>query len=152
GSVWLVAALVLPCVVVYHPAYIFPLALGPFALAGIAAGRIYEALCAREGRLAAGAALACVCAFDLPGLVSHYRDGSRHDFRTAAQYIAQHRQAGDQVATTAPELLGHYADACRTAVAVSETDPVPALERLSHTGRRLWIVLPSDRGGLPEAV
>jgi hypothetical protein len=150
AGLWAGAAVVLPFAVAYHPAYVFPFILGPVALAGIDAAEVYVALCARKHNLPAGAFLVGVVFLNLPGLVSHYQDGSRFDFRTAAQYIAAHRLPGDQLASTAPGLLAFYSEACRDGVAISATDPIAAIERLGMAGRRIWVVFPSNRGGKPE--
>jgi hypothetical protein len=149
AGLWASAAVVLPLVVVFHPAYLFPFSLGVLVLAGRVAGEVYDSLRTRSG-LAAWVWMIVVCGFNLPSLASHYQDGSRHDFRTPAQYIAHHWQPGDRIASATNVLLGYYADVCRSAEPLAAWNPLPELQRLTATPGRLWIVLPSDRGGKPE--
>jgi hypothetical protein len=152
AAVWALASVVLPRIVVYHSAYVFPLTLGVLVLAGYASGQIFTYL-RRQNALSAFAWLAVVGALNLPSLVSHYSDGSRHDYRTAAHYIAHQWQPGDTVAAVAPGVLRRYESVCREAISLRTWDPLPELERLSGTATgRLWIVLPSYRPGKPETL
>jgi hypothetical protein len=149
AAAWVVASLVFPLLVVYHSAYHFPLSLGLFVLAGFFTGQVYELLC-REKRALAWAWLGVVGFFNLPALVSHYSDGSRNDYRTAAQHIAAHWQPGDGVAAVGPSTLRHYGNTLPRAVGLSEANPIPQIERLGAAGDRLWLVIPSGRRGKPE--
>jgi hypothetical protein len=149
AGVWAMASVVFPLIVVYHSAYVFPLTLGAIVLAGYAAAQIYGHL-RRQSLLLAGTWFAVVAALNLPSLMSHYSDGSRHDYRQAAQFIDKHWQRGDQVAAVAPGALRRYADVCQDAISLRTWDPLPDLKELSLTPRRLWIVIPSDRPGKPE--
>jgi len=165
-GLWAGASIVLPVIVVFHPAYLFPFSPGVISLAGIAAGRIYESLspeaggetsCGARGLrfrtgLTAMLGMVVVGGFNLPGLISHFQDGSRHDFRTAARFIANHWQEGDRIASISPVLLGHYAQVCRSATGLANWNPLPELQKLSTAPDRLWIVIPSDRGGKTETV
>jgi 4-amino-4-deoxy-L-arabinose transferase-like glycosyltransferase len=146
---WVVASIVLPCVIVFHSAYVFPLALGVIVLAGCAAGQIYAYL-RQQSWLLGGAWIAVVCAFNLPSLLSHYSDGSRHDYRTPARFISKNWQAGDHVAAVAPGALRRYADVCQDAVSLQTWDPLPDLKKLSGQPGRTWIVIPSNRPGKSE--
>ncbi|MFL5242855.1 MAG: hypothetical protein ACJ8FY_12160 [Gemmataceae bacterium] len=146
---WAAASLLLPFVVVYHPAYVFPLTLGAIVLAGYGGGQIYTHL-HRHAPILGVAWIGVIAALNLPSLLSHYSDGSRHDYRVAAQYIENHWQQGDQVAAVAPGALRRYAEICQDAVSLRTWDPLPDLKELSLSPRRLWIVIPSDRPGKPE--
>src|SRR5262249_55545408 len=107
-SGWAATLVIFPLAVVYHPAYSFPFAFAPLAVAGYAVGEIARCLLARGGRASAVAWVAAACLFNLPTLVSHYADGSRHDHRGAAQYVAAVRQPGEAVAAVSPANLAHY--------------------------------------------
>jgi hypothetical protein len=146
---WAGASVALPLVVVFHSAYVFPLSLGVVVLAGIAAGQIYSFL-RQQSLVLATAWIAVVCALNLPSLLSHYNDGSRHDYRTAARYITKHWQPGDHVAAIAPGALRRYSEVCQEAVSLKTWDPLPELKQLGAQPGRTWIVIPSNRPGKSE--
>jgi hypothetical protein len=50
----------------------------------------------------------CVGLLLLPKLASHYQDGSRHDFRTAASVVANNAHEGQSVVSNWPETLQYY--------------------------------------------
>ena len=106
---WAAGSVILPQLVSYHPGYVFPLSLGALVLAGRAVAEIYEGL-SRQNTLAGPAWLGLACLLSLPSLVSHYADGSRYDFRTAAQYVGRHWEAGDRVAAFSAILPKHYSE------------------------------------------
>jgi hypothetical protein len=145
-GVWAAASVLFPLRFVYHSAYIFPLALGVFVLAGGAVAQVYEYL-RRDSPWAAGLWIGVACGLNLPALVSHYQDGGRQDFRTAAHYIARHWQPGDRVAAVAPGALRRYAPVCKEAVSLAVANPLPDLRQLTEEPGRLWIVIPSGRAG-----
>ena len=149
AELWTAASLILPCVVVFHSAYAFPLALGVIVLAGCAAGQIYTYL-RQQSLVLASAWIALVCALSLPSLLSHYSDGSRHDYRTAACFISNHWRPGDHVAAVAPGALRRYADVCQDAESLKTWDPLPELKQLPARPGRTWIVIPSYRPGKSE--
>jgi hypothetical protein len=149
AALWAFASAALPLVIVFHSAYVFPLALGVLVLAGMAAGQIYCFL-RQQSLVLATAWIAIVCALNLPSLASHYSDGSRHDYRTAAQYITKHWQPGDHVAAVAPGALRRYSDSCQDAVSLQTWDPLPELKQLGAQPGRTWVVIPSNRPGKSE--
>lgn len=151
AGLWAAASLVLPLILTYHPAYTFPLALGVLVLAGRAIALVWEALQPR-GALVAASWLLTASAFNLPSLISHYRDGSCHDIRTAASYVSAHWQAGDGVAAFSPQLLKYYTAPGIEPLAIGTRDPVASLRTLATQADRLWIVVPVNRAGLPEAL
>jgi hypothetical protein len=51
---------------------------------------------------------ACVALLLAPKFVSHYRDGSRKDFREAARIVSGLVQPGDAVLSNWPHILGYY--------------------------------------------
>jgi hypothetical protein len=144
--IWLVTSAVLPLVVPYHPAYVFPLSLGVLVLAGQAVGMIYEGLRAQHA-LAAAAWVGLAALLNLPGLVSHYADGSRPDLRTAARFVARQWQDGDRVCTYSPRLLQHYLPDDIRANGISLSRPVADLQKNARTQDRFWVVIASGRGG-----
>jgi hypothetical protein len=151
AGLWAVVTVGLPLVMIYHPAYTFPLALGVLVLAGRAIALVAEALQPRSALVAASWLLAA-CAFNLPSVVSHYRDGSCHDFRSAAGFVSVHWQDGDCVAAFSPQLLKYYTPPGIEPVAVSASDPVGSLRKFAAQSNRLWIVVPVNRAGNPEAL
>ncbi len=149
--VWLAASALMPAFIVYHYSYAFPLSLAAVALAGFAVGEIYELLRSRSAAVA-WTWVAAVCAFHVPSLLSHYRDGSRYDYRSAAQYIAAHWQPGDRVAAVSGAPLAWYEPVCNPTIWLPPADPLPRIKQLSAEPERLWIVVPCDRTGLGPTV
>jgi hypothetical protein len=151
ATLWAAVTLLLPFVVQYHPGYVFPLTLAVLVLAGRAIALVYENL-RTQNALAAAAWLGLAALLNLPGVVSHYRDGSRYDFRGSAEYVNAHWQPGDRVATASPTLLKHYLADGIEPVVFKGTNPLPRLREFARGPGRLWIVFPSSRAGKPEAL
>jgi hypothetical protein len=147
---WIAATLVLPKLMVYHAEYRFLLAFTGMIAAASAVAAGYT-LWAGQNRVLASAWMAGMCLINLPGLVSHYADGSRIDVRTAARYVQQHWRPGDRVAGPSMTIcqLRYYAPNCQPVIFLSARDPLPGLRELSQEGsRRTWIVIQSWRAGL----
>jgi hypothetical protein len=154
AALWAAASVILPRFVVYHAAYVFPLALGVIVLAGLGVGTIFDALRERSPAMAGGWLAAAAC-FNVPGLLSHYSDGTRWDYRTPAAHIARRWQPGDRVAAMCASTLQHYLgarDAGQPAppwvARLPVWDPLRDLTKLAPRDDRLWIVLTSERTGL----
>jgi len=60
----------------------------------------------------------CVALLLLPKLASHYQDGSRHDFRTAASVVLGHYTEGNKVLSNWPETLQYYLPVVKTGISV----------------------------------
>jgi predicted membrane-bound mannosyltransferase len=148
AGLWVFASLALPLVLSYHSAYHVPLSLGVFVLAGITVVHVGESL-RMIGTMPAAVWFFAVMALNLPALVSHYRDGSRIDYRTPAAYLARHLRPGDQVAALGPSCLRHYLANAAPAVGLSEGRVARDLDQLLASDRRLWIVLSCGRSGHP---
>ncbi|HEX5271086.1 MAG TPA: hypothetical protein VFW33_11385, partial [Gemmataceae bacterium] len=145
-----VAAVALPMVVAFHPAYTFLFAPWALVLAGHGTARVWERL-RPLGAPVAVAWLLGACCLDLPRVASYYRDGSRYDYRTAALYIHDHFRPGDRVAAVSPGLMGHYAAECQGGIRLP-TDPLPALPALAEHPGRTWVAVASNRSGKDEAL
>ena len=146
AGLWFTVCLFLPGVMIYQPSYAFAFAPPLCVLAGLAVARIYELLKPVTPVAAAGW-ICLVFLLNAPSVVSHFIDGSRHDFRSAAFCIADHFQAGDRVAATSPALLSYYTPVCRGAMPLTSWHPLPDLEVAAAKPGRLWIVLGSARSG-----
>ena len=138
------AIVVFPLLVVHRPAYIFPMSLGVFVLAGVLIGAVFEAL-AKTSLATAAAWLVAASILDPRGLVSYYADGctssyGRFPMREAARYVETHWRPGDSVATFSTGLVRYYAPECQPVFPLSPTRPVPRLEELAGGGRRVWVV------------
>jgi len=151
---WLVAAalfaaatLALPAVVVYHPGYVFPLALGGLVPAAMAVAWIYRALTSLNQGVAA-VSLVLLCLGNLPGAASYYVDGARPDWREATKVVQRNWQEGDRVTSYAIGFVAHYAPECTPRIALSPVAPEASLQKLLREPGALWVVLPSYRGGL----
>jgi hypothetical protein len=150
-GVWVVASATLPFAVVYHPNYVFPLALAVLVLAGWAVAQVAERL-RPAGAVAAVAWVGVAVALQLPSVVSHYLDGSRPDYRTAARYVADHWQSGDRLASISPGLVRHYAPLDGEFLNLPRWNALPALQEAAAGPGRLWVVLASGRSGKEEPV
>jgi hypothetical protein len=147
---WALMIIVLPFLFTYNPFYGFPLALAPLVLAGGAVATLYEYL-RRESPLIAVQWLVLAGLMNLPGVASHYVDGSRPDMRTAAEYVKENWVAGDQVTGTSMGLFRqYYGSGNERFVPLRTSDPIPQLQELSAEAGRLWIVVSSGRSGLPQ--
>jgi len=148
---WFLVSAVLPMVIVYHSPYTFPFSLAIFVLAGYATNEIFLLL--QDSRAISWTWVALVCGLNLPNLVSHYQDGSRHDLRQAANYISRHWHDGDRIAAEASETLRHYAPQLPRPLHLSETQALPKIRQVygeaGTSGDRLWLVITSKRPGKP---
>jgi hypothetical protein len=147
ASGWCIASLIFPLFVVYHDEYVFPLVLGGIVVAAYAIAMIHELLLPR-GPVAAWAWLGLICLANLPGLASHYVDGSRRDDRSAADYVRGHWLPGDRVTGYAMGLFRYYSRGCCEPQIPLSIGSVAELEQLGSSGGRLWIVLENTRWGL----
>lgn len=147
---WGSGSLILPRFVIYHNEYVFPLVLGGLVCAGYAISVVYKLLLP-SNPVAAGAWVGLMCLANLPGLASHYVDGSRRDERGAAAYVREHWSPGDRVTGYAMGLFRFYGQGCCEPQIPLRADSVPQLERLAAEGGRVWIVLDNTRWGLDPA-
>jgi hypothetical protein len=146
AGLWATVCLFLPRMMIYQPSYAFAFAPPVCVLAGLAVARIYEAL-KPVAPVAAVAWFGLVFLLNAPSVLSHYVDGSRHDFRSAAWYVADHFREGDRIAAISPALLSYYTPICHDAIPLTSWHPQPDLEAAAAKPGRLWIVLGSSRSG-----
>jgi len=59
-------------------------------------------------RSVAAAWYGCVVVLLLPGLLSHYQDGSRHDYRQAAAVLVTHARLGQPILSDDAETISYY--------------------------------------------
>jgi hypothetical protein len=150
AAVWAGALVILPRVLPFHSAYVFALNLPLFVLAAAGFAEIADRLSERSRAIAVVVA-GCLFLLNLPAVASHYRDGSRHDFRAAAHWIAERigpddvivAVQGDKLARYRPELEGRWHR-------LPARDIPQFVESRRPASGRVWIVLPGGRGGLPE--
>jgi hypothetical protein len=148
--VWLGSLVVLPLMIPFHSAYVFALTLPVFVLAAVTVAELTNAIVARSP-LAALGVFVMLPLLSLPSIVSHYRDGSRHDFRAAANWIGDRvgpddlivAIQGDKLSYYRPELTGRW-----------QRLPNKGFEKWLDERRpangKVWFMLPSGREGLPE--
>lgn len=142
-----VACIAVPFITAFRPDYVFPSALAYLMLGTGVLDRAYHALLPKSRATAVGVVLAVVLV-PLPSFCSHYQDGDRYDYRTAAAFIKEHLQPGDQVAADTAGALGYYLDVPVFPVGrPSTTAPrtVAALADLASGGQRVWYVCRSSR-------
>ena len=144
-AMWAGSLCVLPFVVTYHPAYSFPFAVAPMVLAGYAIGEAGRRLPTPSGGIVSVILVGAFCVMDLPALVSYYADGSRHDYRAAARFVASVRKPDEKVLAYSPANLGHYEESLANAEALDPNRLLTELNALVREGRPVWLVLPEGR-------
>jgi hypothetical protein len=95
-------------------------------------------------RLAGGAWYGCVVLLLLPSLLSHYQDGSRHDYRQAAQVLTAHAHDGQTILSDDAETISYYLPAgLRTGLQVrTKVRELPLSEFFLVTRANVWMPLP----------
>ena len=132
-------SVLLPFVVVYHPAYAVAYIVPVFVGAGYAISSVYRGM-RSTNRLTAAGVFLVLCLTNLPGLASHYSDGSRSDYRTAVAFVRGVYQPGDIVASDTPVVPYYIGMSMKTA-------PLDFAE-LKGLNKRVWIVVGGGRAGL----
>jgi hypothetical protein len=75
----------------------------------VLAAHAMEFIARRLGRGAIGVVwYGCVILLLLPGLVSHFQDGSRHDYRQAAAVVLAHARDGQPILSDDAETISYY--------------------------------------------
>ncbi len=142
---WLASLVVLPKVVAFHPGYSFLFLFGPMVLAGYAVGALAERIGGTWGGGASLAWIGVAVLLNAPSLVSYYADGSRHDFRSAAQFVIANRQPGDALAAVSPGNLGYYAPEFHDAASLNPDRLMEGFRKLEAAGKPCWLVLTAGR-------
>jgi hypothetical protein len=148
ACVWAGMAVTLPAILPYHSAYVFPFALPMFVLAASAVAEAAATVRASAGPTAGWLVWVALPLLNLPALASYYQDGNRHDFRTAASYVAERIGPHDRVISNEPDKLAHYhPDLVPQLLHLPRAnDPATAMVEVPPGGR-LWVVCSGGRGG-----
>ena len=149
AAVWCGAVVALPLMLPFHSAYVFPLNLPMFVLAGCAMSGIVDRLSAAN-TWGARAMFVAIPLLNVPSVVSHYQDGSRHDFRAASQWIAEHIGTDDFVVAVQADKLEFYQPTLHGRWDRPPSRDIPEwIARHRSRNGVTWIVIPGGRGGLP---
>ncbi|MCX7664578.1 MAG: hypothetical protein N2112_03430 [Gemmataceae bacterium] len=109
---WISMVLLLPQVLTFHSAYVFPMNIGYFILSGITIGVAAQHLTIlfrSSFRMVIFLAIITFLPFmNLPALVSYYQNGNRHDFRRAAQWLVENTTENDFLAVLEGDKLEYY--------------------------------------------
>ena len=91
---------------------------------------------------------ACVAVLLLPALLSHYQDGSRHNYRQAASVLVQHATPGQPILSDDAETISYYLPASlRQSLQVrTKVREVPSAEFFLVTRSNAWAALPRYPG------
>lgn len=86
----------------------------------------------------------CVVVLLLPNLLSHYRDGSRHDYRQAAAVLVSHAQQGQPILSDDAETISYYlpADLRQGLQVRTKAREFPRPEFFLVTRANAWTPLP----------
>ncbi len=152
---WLGMVFVFPLVFTFHSAYVFPLNIGYFILAGVIGTYlemslfIVQPLRSRIPLLIV--AISIIPLMNLPSLVSYYQNGNRHDFRTAAKWLADNTNENDFLAVIEGDKLQYYQPTL-----TNRWKRIPRRdyqtwfeENRTRTGRN-YFVFPGGRYGIPS--
>ena len=89
----------------WNPRYFFFFMPAFWVLAAYGVDRVAQRIGSRP---IAAAWYACVALLLLPSLLSHYRDGSRHDYRAAASVLVAHAERGQPILSDDAETISYY--------------------------------------------
>ena len=86
----------------------------------------------------------CVAVLLLPSLLSHYQDGSRHDYRRAAAVLSANAHAGDPILSDDAETISYYLpDRLRRHLLVrTKVTKFPDVQFFLVTRSNAWTTLP----------
>ena len=139
---------VLPFFLAFRPDYVFSGTLVFYMLATRALTQLYERLKVQWLPFAISIIMAFLLA-PLPAFLSHYQDGDRPDYRTAAGFIEKRYLQGDIVAADSAELLEHYLPELEVEAVHDINKGAATVERLEllrpENKQRLWLVFRLSR-------
>ena len=97
---------------------------------------------------------ACVALLFLPGLASHFIDGSRHDYRRAAAVLVERDGTGDTILSDDAEIIAYYLpDDLRRVLRVrTKVTQVPESGFFLVCRMNAWAPLPKVSGRQMELV
>jgi len=101
-----------------------------------------------EYRSAAAAWYGCVIVLLLPNLLSHYQDGSRHDYRRAAEVLMANARHQQPILSDDAETISYYLpeNLRRTLLVRTKVTTFPAGEFFVVARSNAWTPLPQIRG------
>jgi len=101
-----------------------------------------------EYRSTAAVWYGCVAALLLPSLVSHYRDGSRHDYRRAAAVLVENARDDQPILSDDAETISYYlpANLRRHLLVRTKVTTPPASEFFLVARSNAWTALPQVPG------
>jgi len=147
ACLWVSASALLPMVVPYHSAYVFPQSFAVIVLAGYGIGSVGQIF---HERLVQLAWLVAILLLPLPSVISYYQDGNRPDYRRAAVWLGDNIRPGDVVLAVQWDHFSMYDPRLDGRMArLSPTfDPREVTARQGE-GRRVWVAVVRGRGRLP---
>jgi hypothetical protein len=97
-----------------------------------------------EHRLAAAAWYGCVGLLLMPNLLSHYVDGSRHDYRAAASVVIERNQRNETILSDDAETISYYLpeNLRRQLFVRTKAKQLPTSEFFLVTRSNAWMPLP----------
>jgi 4-amino-4-deoxy-L-arabinose transferase-like glycosyltransferase len=147
-------AVIAPNFLSFRHDYVFSSTLVFFMLAARFMTLLYENLKKQSNVLAIILILALLL-LPFPSYLSHYQDGNRHDYRAAAQFITDHYQPSDIVASaTWTAVLRHYLPFEVTPVSLFQQSAkvIANLENLISEKNRVWLVSTLAREEYPPEI
>ncbi len=111
----------------------------------VLASHAMEFVASRVGRRSTAAAwYGCVVVLLMPNLLSHYQDGSRHDYRQAAAVLMSHAQQGQPILSDDAETISYYLPAGfrQTLQVRTKVRELPASEFFLVARSNAWMPLP----------
>ncbi|GAK59409.1 hypothetical protein U27_06393 [Candidatus Vecturithrix granuli] len=151
----IVVAILAPLFLPFRQDYVFASTVAFFILAARFVALMYEQV-KKQSRLIALAMSMVFILLPLPSFVSHYQDGDRHDYRSAAKFINDHYQPGDII------LSASWISVLRYYLPAFQVTPIPnlqegktailSLEQHIADKQRVWLIYSLAREEIPQDV
>jgi hypothetical protein len=150
-----VAILLLPTKIIYNPAYNFVFFFPFLVTAALFIREIYQLLVTSAFPFRSVVAVFWIFPATLvnfPTVLSYYQDGNRADHRAAFQYVAEHWEDNDLLTGFLMGTAQYYIPDKTPRIPLRTENTAEKLQEILDqkldNNNRLWIVLPSSRGGL----
>ena len=147
ACVWVLASALLPMVLPYHSAYVFPQSFAILILAGYGIGSVGQIF---HERLVQLSWLVAILLLPLPSVISYYQDGNRPDYRRAAVWLADHVGPDDAILAVQWDHFVKYEPRLQGRVVRMSPTFNPDEITVQQSGEaRVWVAVVRGRSPLP---
>jgi len=147
ACIWVSASALLPVVLPYHSAYVFPQSFAILILAGYGIGSVGQIF---HERLVQLSWLVAILLLPLPSVISYYQDGNRPDYRRAAVWLADHTGPDDAILAVQWDHFARYEPRLKGRVVRMSPTFNPDEITVQQSGEaRVWVAVVRGRSPLP---